>query len=56
MNARLGMLFSDGSILVFPEGTDVDRARREAKEHDQGESTSGTHVVRLNIEIKKIFS
>ncbi len=38
MNARVGLLFSDGSILVLPEGTDADTAGREAEEHDWGQA------------------
>ena len=50
MSQRLGLLFSDDSILVLPEGTDVDAAWREAEEHD-----ADTEVVRLNLEITRHF-
>jgi hypothetical protein len=49
MNERLGLLFSDGSILILPEGTDVSTARDEAQEHDLGSSGRGTQVVRVSI-------
>jgi hypothetical protein len=51
MSHRLGLLFSDGSLLVLPEGTDVDAACRDAEEHDAGESIPATEVVRLTVEI-----
>ena len=54
MSERLGLLFSDGSLLVLPEGIDLDGARREAEEHDRGEVKPRTRVVRLNIEITEI--
>jgi len=49
MNERLGLLFSDGSILILPEGTDVETARNEAEEHDLGANGRGTQVVRVSI-------
>ncbi len=55
MSERLGLLFSDGSILVLPEGTDVDGARKEAEEHDRGEFYVRTRVMRLEIEIGEIL-
>jgi hypothetical protein len=51
MNEYLGLLFSDGSILVLPDGTDLQTAAREAAEHDAGDPNPGTQVVRLSIEI-----
>jgi hypothetical protein len=51
MAERLGLLFSDGSILVLPDGTDLRAAWVEAAEHDAGDPTPGTQVVRLSIEI-----
>jgi len=50
---KLGLLFSDGSLLVLPEDTTVEIARKEAEEHDQGESS--TRIVRLKIEIVEII-
>ncbi len=55
MSERLGLVFFDGSILVFSEGTDVDTARREAEEHDRGQPTPQTRIVRLDIEISEIL-
>ncbi len=55
MSVRLGLLFSDGSILVLPDGTDVDTARREAEEHDRGQPPPQTLVVHLNIEVMEIL-
>jgi hypothetical protein len=51
MSERLGLLFSDGSLLVLPEGADIHSAWREAEEHDAGESDMGTEVVNLELEI-----
>ena len=51
MSQRLGLLFSDGSLLLLREGTDVDSAWREAEEHDAGESDLRTEVVSLEVEI-----
>jgi hypothetical protein len=51
MSRRLGLLFSDGSLLVLPEGVDFDAAWREAEEHDAGESDLRTEVVDLAVEI-----
>ena len=50
---QLGLLFSDGSILVLPEDTTVEIARKEAEDHDQGESS--TRIVRLEIAIVEII-
>jgi hypothetical protein len=50
MNEHLGLWFSDGSMLVLPDGTDLREAAREAAEHDAGLSPA-TQVVRLGIEI-----
>jgi hypothetical protein len=50
MTERLGLLFADGSLLVLPDGTDADTARREAEEHDGGEPGPRTRVVRLRLE------
>ncbi len=36
MSRRLGLLFSDSSLLVLPEEMDVEAALREAEEHDAG--------------------
>ena len=55
MSARFGLLFSDGSILVLPEGTDIETARKEAKEHDRGEIRPGTRVIRLEINVVEIL-
>jgi hypothetical protein len=51
MTERLGLLFADGSLLVLPDGTDADTARREPEEHDGGEPGPRTRVVRLRIEV-----
>jgi hypothetical protein len=48
---RLGLLFSDGSFLVLPEGTDLSTAQREAEEHDAGEAEPRTKVVVVKIEV-----
>lgn len=55
MGERLGLLFSDHSILILPEGTDIDIARREAKEHDRGERCPRTRILRLEIKIYEIM-
>jgi len=52
---QLGLLFSDGSILVLPEDTTVEMARKEAEEHDLGESGVITRIVRLEIAIVEII-
>ncbi len=51
MSERLGLLFSDDSILVLPKGADVDTALKECKEHDWNEPQPRTRVVRLQVEI-----
>lgn len=56
MIERLGLLFSDGSFLVLPEGTDLGTARREAEEHDAGEAEPRTKVVVLKIEVLPVTS
>ena len=48
MTERLGLLFSDASLLVLPDGTDLQAAATEAA--DAGLSPS-TQVVRMGIEI-----
>jgi hypothetical protein len=55
MSERLGLLFSDDSILVLPEGVDVDTALNEAEEHDQGAPGPRTRVARLEIEITEVL-
>jgi len=55
MNERLGLLFSDDSILVLPEGTDVDTALKEAEEHDRGGLGPRTRVARLEIEVTEVL-
>ena len=55
MAERIGILCADGSILVLPEGTGVDEAKREAEEHDWGSGSPRTRVVRFNIEITEIL-
>jgi hypothetical protein len=52
---RLGLLFSDGSILVLPEGTSAETAKTEAEEHDAGDPTAQTRVVRLAVNIMEIL-
>jgi hypothetical protein len=51
VSQRLGLSFSDGSLLVLPLGTDTETAFREAAEHDIAEREAHTQVVRLRIEI-----
>lgn len=51
MSERLGLLFSDDSILVLPTETDVDTALKECEEHDWSEPQPRTRVVRLNVTI-----
>jgi hypothetical protein len=48
-NNRLGLLFSDGSILVLVDGVDFDTANKEAREHDLGEQDHRTRVIRINM-------
>jgi hypothetical protein len=50
MGERLGLLFSDGSLLVLAEGTDISTAWQEAAEHDTWDEPR-TAVARLKIEI-----
>jgi hypothetical protein len=51
MTARLGLLFSDGSISVLPEGSDLHTAQKEAEEHDGSDPDSATVVIEVNIDI-----
>jgi len=51
MAERLGLLFTDGSILLLPEGTDLQTARKEAGEHDQGDVCPATKVIRVTVEM-----
>ena len=51
MAETLGLLFADGSLLVLPEGTTLEKAQQEAKEADFGESEPRTRVVRIKIEM-----
>jgi hypothetical protein len=53
---RLGLLFSDGSILVLPEGTSAETAKREAEEHDAGDPNAPTRVVRIVMDIVEIIA
>jgi hypothetical protein len=53
MIERFGLLFSDGSILVLADGTDLSTAWEEAAEHDGDGSGPRTAVVLLNFEIKE---
>ncbi len=56
MSEHLGLLFSDNSILVLPEGvTDVETALKEAEEHDWGEPQPHTRIVRLKVEIIEVL-
>ena len=55
MRERLGLLFSDGSILVFPEGTDIETARKEAEQHDLGQRGGATQIVRMSVAIVEII-
>lgn len=48
MNTRLALLFEDGSILVFPVGTEIGTARREAEDHD-GDGPRTTRVAEIEI-------
>jgi hypothetical protein len=50
MEERLGLLFSDGSILLLPEGTSAEMAQREAEEHDFGDPKPQTRVVRIVVD------
>jgi hypothetical protein len=52
MRERLALLFSDASILVFPEGTKIEQALEEAADHDAGELS--TSVVYVQIKINKM--
>jgi hypothetical protein len=56
MTETLGLLFADGSLLVLPEGTTLQKAQQEANEADFGESEPRTRVVRLTIEITDYVS
>ena len=49
MSQRFGLLFSDGSLLVLPEATDLNTAWREAVEHDSGDPDPRTEVVQIEI-------
>jgi hypothetical protein len=51
MEERFGLLFSDGSILVLPEGASAEEANREAEEHDAGDPDAQTQVVRIAVKI-----
>ncbi len=55
MSERLGLLFSDDSILVLPKVMDVDTALKEAEEHDRGEPKPRSRVVRLKVEITEVL-
>ncbi len=55
MIKRMGLLFSDGSILILPEGTDLEAAEREAMEHDWGQSHPLTRVLRMEIKFVEIM-
>lgn len=56
MAERLGLLFSDGSILVLPDGTEFQAALVEAAEHDAGDLSASTQVTRLRIKILGRYS
>jgi hypothetical protein len=56
MNERLGLLFSDDSVLVLAEGTDLSAAWQEAAEHDEGGSAPGTAVVLLQLDVKERYN
>jgi hypothetical protein len=53
MSERVGLLFSDGSILVLPEGADSEAANEEAAEHAVGDAGVRPQAVRLTIELFK---
>jgi hypothetical protein len=55
MIERLGLLFTDGSILILPEDTDVEDAEREAIEHDWGQSHSLTRVIRIEVKVLEVM-
>jgi hypothetical protein len=55
MGQRLGLLFSDGSVLVLADGTDLSSAWQEAAEHDGADPEPRTSVVLLEFEIKTRF-
>ena len=46
MNEHLGLLFSDGSILLLPDGADLRAASAEAAEHDAGDLSPSTQPLR----------
>jgi len=51
MAERLGLVFVDGSMLLLPEGTDLESARKEADNHDQGDFGPRTQVIRAKVDI-----
>ena len=51
MAKRLGLLFADGSMMILPEETDLETAKREADEHDQGDFGPRTQIVNIEVEI-----
>ena len=55
MNERIGLLFADGSILVLPEGTTIETAKKEAEEHDAGDPIA-TRVASLVLSVAKIIT
>ncbi len=55
MIERLGLLFSDGSILILPEDTDLKAAEEEAMEHDWGQSHPFTTVIRVELNLLEII-
>jgi hypothetical protein len=55
MNERWGLLFSDGSILVLPEGASVEEAKKEAEEHDAGDPNPQTRVVQMAVTVIEII-
>jgi len=51
---RLGLLFSDGSLLILPEAADVTQARREATSCDENEKDPAKFTRIVSLVIKDI--
>jgi hypothetical protein len=56
MSERIGLLFSDGSILVLPEGKSADEAKKEAEEHEAGDPSAHTQVLSIVLSDVKIIA
>jgi hypothetical protein len=55
MEERLGLQFSDCSILVLPDRTSVEAAKKEAEGHDAGDPNPQTKVLRIVLSDVKII-